>query len=60
MFWLTLRQHIREGRQSVLADEEKYQMENVPVATPTTPKSLSEMLRMYTFSIILHYFCFFC
>ncbi|XP_060599283.1 piezo-type mechanosensitive ion channel component 2-like isoform X3 [Ruditapes philippinarum] len=46
MFWLTLRQYIRERRQSILSDEEKYQMEAVAAVTPTTPKSFSEMLPM--------------
>ncbi|XP_053400970.1 piezo-type mechanosensitive ion channel component 2-like isoform X3 [Mercenaria mercenaria] len=46
MFWLTLRQYIRERRQSVLADDEKYQLQPVAstAVSPSTPKSLSEML----------------
>lgn len=54
MFWLTLRQYIRERRQSLLADYEKYPMEEVSPdsSSPITPRSISEMIRMYCFGNI--------
>ncbi|KAL4234818.1 hypothetical protein ACF0H5_006459 [Mactra antiquata] len=46
MFWLTLRQYIRERRQSMLADYEKYPLEQVSPGTssPLTPRSITEMI----------------
>ena len=50
MFWLTLRQYMRERRQAILAEGEKYPLEPVtssPPVSPTSPQSLSEMLSKY-------------
>ncbi|XP_052229514.1 piezo-type mechanosensitive ion channel component 1-like isoform X2 [Dreissena polymorpha] len=47
-FWLTLRQYVREKRDSVLADGEKYPLETVGGTAPTTPnsrKSFTEMIQ---------------
>ncbi|XP_052818789.1 piezo-type mechanosensitive ion channel component 1-like isoform X1 [Mya arenaria] len=60
-FWLTLRQYMRERRSSVLAEADKYPLE--PVVTPTTPtspKSLSEMLRQYVWCMLCKYWIFLC